>query len=119
MRELCQSLLDGKGMPSDWKTSVVPNYKEKVFNCGSSRSVKLPEHSTKIVEKVLEKSISSILELNEMQFGFMPGKGTVNVLFIVRKLQEKYLQQNRKLCLCFVDLEKAFDRIPRNVMEWH
>ena len=30
MRELCQSMLDGKGMPNDWKTSVVPIYKENV-----------------------------------------------------------------------------------------
>ena len=81
--------------------------------------MKLTEHDTKIVERVLEKSICSILELNEVQFGFVPGKGTVDALFIVRRLQEKYLQQNRKLSLCFEDLEKAFNRVPRKVMEWH
>ena len=60
------------------------------------------------------------MKVNKLQFGFMPGKRTVNALFITRKLLEKYLQQNRELCLCFVDLEKAaFDRVPRKVMEWH
>ena len=53
-----------------------------------------------------------------MQFGFMPGSGTVNALFIVRRPQEEYLLTNRKLYLCFVDLEKAFDRVPRKVVEW-
>ena len=121
MRELCQRVLDGKGMPDDWKTSmVVPIYKGKgdVLNCGSYRGVKLLEHGMKIVERVLEKRIRSIVELNEMQFGFMPGKGTVDALFLVRRLQEEYMQKDRKLYLCFVDLEKAFDRVPRKVVEW-
>ena len=26
MRKLCQKVLDGKGMPDDWKTSVVVRY---------------------------------------------------------------------------------------------
>jgi len=54
----------------------------------------------------------------EMQFGFMPEKGTVDVLFIVRRLKEEYSQKDKKLYMWFVDLEKAFDRIPRKVVEW-
>ena len=47
----------------------------------------------------------------------MPGKGTVDVTFIVRRMQEEY-QKMKKLYMCFVDMEKAFDRVPRKVMEW-
>ena len=32
-----------------------------------------------------------IVQLDEMQFGFRPGRGTTDAIFIVRQLQEKYL----------------------------
>ena len=53
-----------------------------------------------------------------MQFGFKPGKGTVDAIFILRKMQEEYQKKDKKLYMCFVDMEKAFDRVPRKVMEW-
>jgi len=53
MKELCQRVLNGEGMPYDWKTSVVgPIFKGKggVLNSGSYyRGVKLLEHSKKII----------------------------------------------------------------------
>ena len=48
----------------------------------------------------------------------MPGKETVDTIFIVRRMQEKYQKKDKKLYMCFVDMEKASDRVPRKVMEW-
>ena len=53
-----------------------------------------------------------------MQFGSMPGRKTTDVLFVVQKMQEEYRDKKKKLYICFVDIEKAFDRVPRKVMEW-
>ena len=53
-----------------------------------------------------------------MQFGFMPGRGTTDAIFILIQLQEKHLAKNKKLYFAFVDLEKAFDRVPRKVIWW-
>ena len=52
-----------------------------------------------------------------MQFGFMPRKGTVDAIFIVRRMQEEYEKKDKKLYRCFVDIEKAFKRVPKKVME--
>ena len=50
------------------------------MSCGSYRGVKLLKHAIKIVERVLETRIQTLVNLNGMQFGFMPGKGTVDAI---------------------------------------
>ena len=60
------------------------------MSCGSHRGVKLLEHAMKIVERVLKRQIQTLINLNKMQIGFMPGKRTVDVIFIVRRMQEEY-----------------------------
>jgi len=46
----------------------------------------------------------------------MKGKRTTDTIFIVRQMQEKFRAKGKKLYFCFVDLEKAFDRVPREVI---
>ena len=104
MVELSQSVLDGRVLPDEWALSVViPIFKGKgdAMNCGAYRGVKL-----------------RMVKVDEMQFGVMPGKGTIDAVFILRRLQEEYFDKEKKLYMCFVDLEKASDRIPRRVLEW-
>ena len=89
--ELCQGVLDGRGMPDEWALSVVvPIFKGKgdAMNCMVYRGVKLLEHAMKIVEKVLERRLRRMVKVDtEIQFGFMPGKGTIDAVFILRRLQ--------------------------------
>ena len=40
------------------------------------------------------------------------------LFLFLRRMQESYLEKNRKLLICFVDLEKAFARVPKMVIEW-
>ena len=41
------------------------------------------------------------------------GRSTTDALFIVRQLQEKFYAVNKTLCMALVDLERAFDRVPK------
>ena len=119
--QIANEILNGKNMPHDWRMStVVPIYKKKgsVMDCANYRGVKLLEHSMKVVERLLEKRLRRLVKVDQMQFGFMSGRSTVDAIFILRTMQESYLEKNRKLFICFVDLEKAFDRVPRKVIEW-
>ena len=47
------------------------------------------------------------MSIDNMQFSFMPGKGTTNATFIMRQFQEKHQAKKKKLYYTFVDLEKA------------
>ena len=69
-------------------------------------------------ERVWDNRLRMVVNINKLQFGFMPGRGTTDAIFIVRQVQEKYLGKNKRIYLGFIDLEKAFDRVPRKVVEW-
>ena len=45
--------------------------------CGSYRGIKLLEHAMKVVERIFEHRIRQLIEVDDMQFGFMTGKGTM------------------------------------------
>jgi len=48
----------------------------------------------------------------------MKGKGTTDAIFIVRQMQEKFRAKGKKLYFGFVDLQKAFDSVPTEVIRW-
>ena len=50
----------------------------------------------------------------------MPGRGTTDALFVVRRLHEEYEYKDKKnrLYMCLMEFKKAFGRVPRKVMEW-
>ena len=121
MAEICQKVLEGFGMSAEWALSImVPIFKGKgdIRNCSYYGAVKLLKIGMKVVEMVLEKRLCGIVSVDEMQFGFIPGRGTIIAVFILRRMQQEYHAKGKDLYMCFADLEKPFDRVPRNVLEW-
>ena len=55
------------------------------------------------------------VHIDNMQFGFSPGRGTTDAIFIARQMQEKCWTQKQEIWMAFVDLEEAFNRVPREV----
>jgi len=72
----------------------------------------------KVVERIFEHKIRQQIDIDDTQFGFMKDKGTSDIIFIVRQMQEKFIAIGKKLYFDFLDLEKAFDRIHRKVVRW-
>ena len=45
--------------------------------------------------------------LRSMQFGFMPGKGTTNATFVVRQVQERFMDKKRPLFFAFCQSQES------------
>jgi len=78
--DLCNGTVKEGCIPEDWKSSVVlPVYRGKgnPMECGSYRviSSKLLEHVMKVVERIFKHRIQQQIDVDDMQFGFMKGKG--------------------------------------------
>ena len=121
IRDLAAAIIrDGK-VPSYWEQSfIVCLYKGKgdALERGNYPGLKLTEQVMKVLERIVNGLIRQVVSIDDSQFGFVPDRGTTDAIFVVRQLQEKYLAANKRLYLAFLDLEKAFDRVPRKVIWW-
>nr|GEU73762.1 retrovirus-related Pol polyprotein LINE-1 [Tanacetum cinerariifolium] len=55
-------------------------------------------------------------EVSENQFGFMPGRSSMEAIHIIRSLVEKYRERQKDFHLAFLDLEKAYDSVLRELI---
>jgi len=53
-----------------------------------------------------------------MQIVVINGKGTTDAVFVLRWMQQKFRVKSQKLYFGFLNLEKSFDRVPREVIRW-
>ena len=72
----------------------------------------------KIQAKILLKRLQTIAELilPESQYGFRTSRSTIDMIFALRHLQEKAVEQQQSLYMIFVDLSKAFNTVDRSTL---
>jgi len=98
-------------MYGKWKKE---NTKEARMEYNKSR-----QNAKRVISSAKEKKLKECAnDLNDMQFGFMKGKGTTDAIFMARQMQENFRVKGKKHYFGFVDLEKAFDRVTREVISW-
>ena len=121
LTRLFNRLLMGERMPEEWRRSVlIPIYKNKgdAQCCGNYRGIKLMSHTMKIWKRIIEARLRDRVEISKQRYGFMPGKETIDAMFALKMLMEKYREGQRGLHCVFVDLEKAYYRVPREEL-WY
>ncbi|KAI5746693.1 hypothetical protein M8J77_006372 [Diaphorina citri] len=114
---LLNQVLEEERIPDDWrKSTIVPIYKEKgdIQDCGNYRGIKLMSHTMKLYERIIDKRLRKETCISDGQFGFMPGRSTMDAIFAIRQLLEKHVEKEKALYFVFIDLEKAYDRVPRD-----
>ena len=106
-------------LPEEWMLIfLVSIFKEKgdSLNPNSYRGIKLLEHAFELYEKVLDGCLLEVVDIDKMQYGFVPGRGTANALVVLRRPIKKFRTKNKKFFFIFVHLGKAFDWVPRKVI---
>ena len=85
------------------------------MDCNNYRGVSLLCHCSKVFSSVILQRIKKRTEeiLSEAQAGFRVGRGTVDQIFTLRQLAEKYEEYGKNLFVCYVDFRKAFDSVWR------
>ncbi|KAK3506303.1 hypothetical protein QTP70_017471, partial [Hemibagrus guttatus] len=121
LTNLFNRVLESERMHEEWRRSVlVAIFKNKgdVQSCSNYRGITVMSHTMKLWERVVEARLRKVVEICEQQYGFMPRKSTTDAIFALRILMEKYRDGQRELHCVFGNLEKAYDRVPREEL-WY
>ena len=97
--------MDSRGLKVNCGTTNLRRESD-TMECGSYKRIKLLEQGMEVVERILECRIRQQTEIDDIQFGFMKGKETIDAIFIVRQIQENFKVKGKKHYFSFVDLEK-------------
>ena len=120
MTNLFHKMWSQQLLPQEFRdATIVHIYKRKGNrqSCDNHRGISLLSIAGKILARILLNRLINHLEqghLPESQCGFRAGRGTVDMIFAARQLQEKCMEQHRDLYTTFIDLTKAFDTVSRD-----
>lgn len=119
--DLFQSCWEHGCLPQDFRDArIVSIFKKKGSSseCGNYRGISLLCVAGKVLAKVMLTRLQGSLDevLPESQCGFRAQRSTVDMIFALRQLQEKSIEQRQPLYVAFVDFRKAFDTVDRGML---
>ena len=113
--KLCKEIYNTGTWPEDFvKTVMIPLPKKvNAVDCADFRTISLISHASKIILKIIKNRLQAKADmfLGNTQFGFRKGCGTREAIGVMRTICERSLEHDNEVFICFVDFEKAFDRI--------
>ena len=121
LHQLILRCWEQKSLPQDFKDVIlVPIYKNKGNHkdCGNYRGISLLSIAGKMMAKIIHERLARIAEsvLTESQCGFRRNRSTIDMIFSLRQVQEKAIEQYRDLYIIFIDFRKAFDTVNRELL---
>ena len=121
--KLFNSVLAGGKIPSDWVVSyIVPIHKEGAMSDPSNyRGISLSSCLGKLFLSILNNRLVSFNIdrniLSETKLSFQKGNRISDAHIILRNLIDNYChKKGKRIYSCFIDLSKAFDTIPRDIL---
>ena len=122
LTELFNAMFDKGVFPTIWNTSVIlPIYKRGDPSIPDNyRGISLNSTFSKVFASILCTRIQEWAEdgnvIGEEQAGFRSGYSTLDNVFTLHAIIQRYLSRHKKMYVCFVDYRKAFDSVNRDVL---
>ena len=120
LTELFHIMRRKEATPQEFKDATIIHLFKRKGNpqvCDNHQGISLLSIAGKILARVLLNRLNEHRErsglLPESQCRFRKNRGTIDMTFTARQLQEKCQEQNVDLYMTFVDLTKAFDTVSR------
>lgn len=107
-------------VPQEFKDALIVTIYKKgdKWLCGNYRGISLLCTAGKIFTKILLNRLKILAEniLPESQCGFRSDRSTNDMIFSLRQIQEKAIEQKKDLYMVFFDFKKAFDMVSREML---
>ena len=120
VRHLVDSFWLTEQVPAEWEIGLLRILPKKgdLSQPGNYRGIMLLETAYKIVGNLLLARLKPIKEglPHEPQCGFRPERGTTDASFSLKQALRKRREHGKETWVLFIDLVKAFDRVPRDLL---
>ena len=120
LRSIILDLWKNELPPDQWETGLLKIIPKKgdLSQPGNYRGIMLLEVAYKIIAKIVHSRLVPIAEKldHESQSGFRPRRGCVDVVFTAKLAMKKRREHCNETWIIFLDLVKAFDRVPRDLL---
>ena len=120
-------------VPDDWETGLLAILPKKgdLSDAGNYRGIMMLEVAYKIIANLIHARIEPVVEAldqeargsagrcgldHETQCGFRRKRGCSDAIFTIRQLIAKRREHGLETWILFLDLVKAFDRVPRTLL---
>ena len=118
--DVFNAILSTGFFPDIWSEGlIIPLHKKgNTSDVNNYRGITLVSCLAKLFSSILNKRLETFCEkdriITDAQFGFRKGRSTTDASFVLLSTVQKYLNRNKRLHACFIDMQKCFDSIYRN-----